>query len=59
MGERRGAYNILWRDQGVDTRKISNGSSKLEWVELVQDKDGWALVNAVNNFVFYKMRGIS
>jgi len=36
------------------------GLGGMDWIDLAKDKDKWwALVNAVMNFVFHKMRKIS
>jgi hypothetical protein len=52
-------------DPGVDGRIILKWIFRtwnwgMEWIELAQDRDRWrALVNAVMNPGFHKMRGIS
>jgi hypothetical protein len=55
MGERRGAYRVLWRDRregehlkdpGIAGRKI------LKLIDLAKDRDRWPdLVNAVLNLM--------
>jgi hypothetical protein len=50
---------------GVDGRIIlkwpfNTWDGGMDWIELAQDRDRWrALINAIMNFAFYKMRGIS
>jgi hypothetical protein len=52
-------------DPGVDGRIILRYIFRkwdvgMDWIELVQSRDRWwALVNAVMNFRFHKMWGIS
>jgi hypothetical protein len=74
-GEERGVYGFWWGnlrerdhrgDPGVDGRKNIKmdlqevGCGGMDWIGLAQDGDRWrALVNAVMNFGFHKMRGIS
>jgi hypothetical protein len=42
----------------MDLREVGWGS--MDWINLTQDRDRWwALVNAVMNFGFHKMRGTS
>jgi hypothetical protein len=63
MGEGRNAYRVLvgkpegkhhLKDQGVDGRMGSKWTlgrlvGGVDWIYLAQDKDWWALVNAVMN----------
>jgi hypothetical protein len=48
-----------WEDNiKVDLQEV--GCGVMDWIELACDKDRWrALVNAVMNFGFHKMRRIS
>jgi hypothetical protein len=48
-----------WEDNiEVDLQAV--GIWGMYWIELAQDRDRWrALLNAVMNFRFHKMRGIS
>ena len=74
MGERRSVYSIFvgkpegkrplgrpkrrWDDNNkMDLQEVGWG---MDWIDLAQDRDMWlALVNAIMNFGFHKMRGIS
>jgi hypothetical protein len=48
-----------WEDNiMMDLQEVGCGG--IDWIELAHDRDRWrALVNAVKNFGFHKMRGIS
>jgi hypothetical protein len=75
VGEGRGVYRVLvgkpegkrplgrlkrrWEDNiNMDLQDVGCGG--MDWIELAQDRDRWqALVDAVMNLRFHKMRGIS
>jgi len=75
MGERKGVYRVLvgkpegkrplgrtrrrWKDNiKMDLQEVGYGG--MDWIELAQHRDSWrALVNAVKNLGFHKMRVIS
>jgi len=48
-----------WEDNiKLDLQEV--GCRDMDWIELAEDRDRWrALVSAVMNFGFHKMRGIS
>ena len=50
---------LRWEDNiQMDLQEVGCGS--IDWIKLAQDRDrGRALVNAVMNFGFHKIRGIS
>jgi len=75
MGERRGLYRVLvgkpegkrplerprrrWEDN-IKMDIQDTGCGGMDWIQLAQDRNRWqALVNAVMNRWFHKMRGIS
>jgi hypothetical protein len=72
MGDRRVFWSGYWRerghleDPGIDGRIILRRILRkwdvggIIWISLTQDRDKWwVFVNAVMNFGFHKIRGIS
>ena len=61
LGGRRplGRPRHRWEDNiRVDLQEVGCGG--MDWIDVAQDRDRWrALVNALMNFGFHKMRGIS
>jgi hypothetical protein len=75
IGERRGVYRVLvgkpdgkrqlgrprrrWEDNiKMDLQEV--GSGDVDWIELAEDRVSWrALVNAVMNLGFHKLRGLT
>jgi len=44
----------------MDLQELEWGGEGMDWIDLTQERDRWwALVNAVMNFGFLKMREIS
>ena len=75
LGERRGVYRVLvrkpegkrqlgrprliWEDN-IKMGLQEVGCGGMDWIEVAQVRDGWlALVNALINFGFRRIRGIS
>ena len=54
-----GRPRLRWEDNiKMDIHEVGGGCE--DWMELAQDRERWrALLNAVMNFQFHKMRGIS
>ena len=54
-----GRPRLRWEDNiKMDLQKV--GCACMNWIDLAQDRDRWrALANAVMNFRFHKMWGIS
>jgi hypothetical protein len=46
--------------KGACKPNVALGGRNMDWIDLAQNRDRcWAYVNAVMNFGFHKMRGIS
>jgi hypothetical protein len=54
-----GRPRLRWEDNiKIDLQEVGWGN--MNWIDLAQDRNRWwALVNAVVNLGFHKMRGIS